>query len=313
MRKRYDVLYNERCAEVSLENKENLRTAEATVKTDLNTAKSRVNGNRVWFGGSDYDKAEELYSKAVRNEALRDSARELQPASENSLGESLKELKAAQDATLVYIERKEKEIKSGKTLDYKGEERLKQMRNAYDALGKRIDLTYSQLETMNASEKADFEVKSANMLKEKRAAIPNKAGFDKVMAITAEDDVKNLIRLGKKSKLSANDMDTIRLVAASMMLHDKFESGELGKPNPPSVQGYYKMANAVGNSPEFKAVFGNNKLTPAFAKNLLTKPETLKAIGNKFMENAKKTNMAAKNKEIVINKNRNVQAEAPKM
>ena len=293
-KKRHHILQNTRAAEVSAEPKANLRTNEFQVLRELSVAKDHVNENRVWFGGKDYDKALELYQKAVNNEVHRDAAREENPPSRNGLNVQLDELVTAQNATIVYIERKEKEIRdSKKPLDYKGQKRLEEMRNAYDSLGKRIDIAKSKLETLEANETAEFNRKMDAMVEEKRAAIPGKTGFDKVLAITAADDADMLRSLAGKKNFDENDMVKFRLAAASMLLHQKFENKEIKRPEPASVLGYGKMVTQVANSREFMAMFPKGNMTPAAAKRMLCQPGVANAMNTRFNENVKK---AASNK-----------------
>ena len=61
--------------EIKNTTEETLEVAESTALTDLTTTKTRVDGNKVWFGGNDYDKALDLYGKSVSNSVQRDHNR----------------------------------------------------------------------------------------------------------------------------------------------------------------------------------------------------------------------------------------------
>jgi hypothetical protein len=312
-KKLLNVFINKRRAMVSESSIAVLQSNEEYNLSNLTETKTHVAGEKVYFGGADYDKALELYEKAVGNEKKRDVEKKKGTPSKGALLNELKELKAAQDATLVYIERKEKEQlgKRNGDLGNKGMTRLKNMREAYNDLGKRIDNVTTSLETLIAAEKEPTEKQMNKIVAERKNAVPGKKGFDKILAISASEDAVQLQRLAGQRTLSEIDKNNIKLLAASEILRNKYASDpSFKKPVPASAIGFGKMVTAIANSKEFNAAF-TKKITPETAKLLLTSPGEVKKLNARFVENCQKT--AGKQKTVSTQPQMNREATGPSM
>ena len=315
VQKKCKILMEKRMSDVSKTSTATLQESENLVLDDVKTAKNRVNGSRVWFGGEDYDTAMTLFEKAVTNEAKLDESRKNNSPSEYSLRTQLTELKKAQDATRVYIERKEKEMKKNGKLDDKGTERLADMKKAYDCLGKRIDRAQFKLDEINAKEKAEGSKAMDDYVDKKRAEIPGKSGFDKVMAIQAALDASILRDMSKRRSLTSVDQERVRSVVASMMLRQKIESGVISKPNPPTLQGLQGAIDTLYNSAEFKKAT-SGIITPAIARKVVTNPQMVEKMSKKFTdilkENVAKGQFKSKNIKIKMVNENEIKNSGPK-
>ena len=298
------------------ENIDTIRTTESQVLKDVNTAKTSVNGSKVWFGGEDYNTAVDLFQKAVQNEVRRDAARENAEPSYNSINAQIRELKNAQDATRVYIERKEKEMKdSGKKLDDKGAKRLEEMRKAYDCLGKRIDRAQAKYDAMDAKEKEEATKKMDDFVNKKRAEVVDKSGVKRIMAIHAQSNARALRDMANKKSLTALDQERVRYAAASLMLQSKIENGTILPPKPPTLQGYEAMVKAVSQSKEFRSVL-DGLITPVTARRFITNPKMLENLDKRFTDNLresyKKGQTKSKNMVIKVEKEETLNNNGPK-
>lgn len=295
-KRRLDILNNERRAEALKTDPVNLRQFERMTTDKLKEAKTSVGGSKVWFGGEDYDKAAALYETTAFHELQREAARETNPPSIHELQAEYRELVEAKEATLVYIERKEKERdkSSKKTLDAKGTERLHQMKNAYDSLNTRIDIVEAKIQEMEAKEIKESKDKMKDFVNKMKREIPRKEGLEKIAAMKAADAASNLLKLSEKSNLNSSK-ESIRHDAASLFLAQSIKNKTIASSLPPTMDAYERMVNRIANSPEFKAALPDNKLNQNTCRQLLVNPNTLKRIGNTFSANVQKA-AAAKNK-----------------
>ena len=305
-RKKCEALTKERRAQYQNVTTETLQEEETAISTDLTIAKTHVNNNKVWFGGSDYNEALAAYEKVTGNEITRDSARATKAPSKNSLQEEVKELKEARAKALVYIDRKEKEIRElkekGKELDYKGKHRLATMNRALDALNRRIDIAEAKLETMGVNEKTETEKKMKEFINAKDRAIPGKEGLDKIVAMCESTAARNLEALSKKTVYSNDTRDSVRFNAATLFLAQSLRDGSFKVPISGTLEAFSKVVNQLANSPEFIQAMPKEKMDPKMCRSLLTDPKTMKQIATSFNENMKKNANKSQIKELVNEK-----------
>ena len=301
--------------EIKNTTEETLEAAESTALTDLTTTKTRVDGNKVWFGGNDYDKALELYGKSVSNSVQRDHNRKENQPSKNSLETEIKELEAAKKACLVYIERKEKEvIDKKKPLDYKGEQRLANMKKAFDTLCNRLDKAEGKLQEMKDAEEKDMDSKATEFFEDKCLAVKNKSGLEKVAAMTSLSVARNLRAISKQKTVSAADCNSIRVGVAALLLEQGIKNKTIAAPIPGTMNAYEKQVRILAEAPELKSLLPDRILSPKGCKQIMSDPKILKGINKKFMENLQKTGAKEKNSQIklIINKEAAKSNEGPK-
>ncbi|MBR6912191.1 MAG: hypothetical protein IKN34_00060 [Treponema sp.] len=215
----------------------------------------------------------------------------------------MKQLNEAKKATLVYIERKEKESKD-KALDYKGQKRLEEMKNAYNSLNVRIDRAESKLEALEAKSKSDDLKQMKKFVEEKRAEVPGKTGLEKIIAMQSKTAAQNLCAIAGQKSITKSDPHGIRSSVAALLLEQNIKDKSITMPIPATMSSYSKLVNKIATSEEFKNMFPDKNLTPDYCKNLLTDPKVLKGINRKFLENVRKVGAKEKQANIQVNLNR---------
>ena len=299
--------------EAMLKNVDELEKTENEVRAEVDWAKTRVDGSKVYFGGKDYDKAQELYSNVVKREAVTRAAGHGEP-SRNALMEEIKELQEAKEAALVYIRRKEQEKAESKKhkLDAKGEKRLEVMSKAYDNIRTRLDIAEGKLNAIVEKERADRDAKIYALEEEKRMTIPNGLAADrmeKVIAIETSSAVNTIAMMSKQKSLTEIDQRSLKYATAELMLAQMIEEGTIKKPIRPTLTSFDNYADSIANSKEFQEAFPKDKLDPEFCKKLLTDNRVLKGTARKFtqgiqkaQEQKKREKQKTKNKDMETNK-----------
>ena len=305
-KRRMDILTNERRAEAVKSDRDVMGIFESETSGQLKAAKTSVDGSKVWFGGEDFDKAQALYETAVFHELQRDAARKDEPPTKSSLQAELKELKEAKDATLVYIERKEKQMKdSGKPLDRKGAERFRQMKNAYDSLNLRIDIAQERIQDMEHKEIEESKEKMKDFVNKLDCEIPGKTGVDKIVAMNAASSAKKLQNLSQQKQLTNASKQAIRQEAANLFLAQNIKDKTFKINLAPTMDAYRKIATQIAESPEFKAALPDDKLNQSTCRKLLSDPNTMNKLKKDFNLNVQKSAAKNQTKKMVPDKNLN--------
>ena len=307
-------LYRE---EAMLKNVDELEKTENEVRAEVDWAKTRVDGSKVYFGGKDYDKAQELYSNVVKREAVTRAAGHGEP-SRNALMEEIKELQEAKEAALVYIRRKEQEKAESKKhkLDAKGEKRLEVMSKAYDNIRTRLDIAEGKLNAITEKERADRDAKIDALVEEKRMTIPTGLAADrmeKVIAIETSSAVNTIAMMSKQKSLTEIDQRSLKCATAELMLAQMIEEGTIKKPIRPTLTSFDNYADSIANSKEFQEAFPKDKLDPEFCKKLLTDKRVLKGTARKFTQEIQKAQeQKMREKQKTKNKDMETSKEAQK-
>ena len=305
-KRRLDILTNERRAEAVKSDRDVMGIFENETSGQLKAAKTSVDGSKVWFGGEDFDKAQALYETAVFHELQRDAARKDEPPTKSSLQAELKELREAKDATLVYIERKEKQMKdSGKPLDRKGAERFRQMKNAYDSLNLRIDIAQERIQDIEKKEIEESKEKMKDFVNKLDCEIPGKTGVDKIVAMNAASSAKKLQNLSQQKQLTNASKQAIRQEAANLFLAQNIKDKTFKINLAPTMDAYRKIATQIAESPEFKAALPDDKLNQSTCRKLLSDPNTMNKIKKDFNLNVQKSAAKNQTKKMVPDKNLN--------
>ncbi len=268
---------------------------ESTALRELESAQSVINGKTVYFGGKDYDKALDLYKKAMNNEWERDRKMAGKTVSRNALEEELQELKEAKKATLVYMERKEKESKDkGKQLDDKGKRRYGAMSDAYHCLNRRIERVEEKLNALDVKEKADQEEKMKEVIEQKRLNIKNKVGVDKIVEMESLSAVKNLAAISKQKKFTKDDPATIKMCLGVLMVEELFRSKTAAIRIYESKRNFEEMVGKVIETPAFKSAFPDKSLNSKLCRDAVINNNVIKNASKKFLDAMRKN--ASKNK-----------------
>ena len=310
-KRRMDILTNERRAEAVKSDRDVMGIFESETSGQLKAAKTSVDGSKVWFGGEDFDKAQALYETTVFHELQRDAARKDEPPTKSSLQAELKELREAKDATLVYIERKEKQMKdSGKPLDRKGAERFRQMKNAYDSLNLRIDIAQERIQDIEKKEIEESKEKMKDFVNKLDCEIPGKTGVDKIVAMNAASSAKKLQNLSQQKQLTNASKQAIRQEAANLFLAQNIKDKTFKINLAPTMDAYRKIATQIAESPEFKAALPDDKLNQSTCRKLLSDPNTMNKIKKDFNLNVQKSAAKNQTKKMVPDKNLNKENKA---
>ena len=298
-RRKFRELNKANMEKASKLSEEELALKDDQIVVNLHEYRKHVDGNRVWFGSSEFKNGMEAFDKMTRNEA--EKAKSTKAPTEKELKERAEEISKAMKTMAKYIDKKEKQIKdSGKPLDRKGQVRLAEMKEAYAQAAARKARVESKLESTTKKAKETQQKKIDNRVKEYDKQIRGKKGIDLNDAILVAEAAHTLKKYGKKTHLTQAQKEGVRRAIATLFLHEKLQGpdgAKLKESMPRTLKGYGKKVVEITRSKEFRDLFPDKEVTPDSVRKIMADPKEVKRSLNAFNEGLKKTAEKAQIKE----------------